>query len=366
MRRRILITAGGTGGHVFPAQGLAQQLSKQQPNTEILFVAGGLASNRYFDRSSFSFKEVACSPLVSSSLLKSVKGCINLVRGFYQSLHILKDYQPHVVVGFGSYYTIPILLAARWLKIPFILHEANSVPGKANKWFAPYADYVGVYFPYTSTQLKAKVMEVGMPLREGYEKSSVTKEEALAYFGLEQNGMTVLICGGSQGAQAINRLIERCLEEHLNHSLQFIHLTGQEDLCSALKQLYAMKGIKACVKAFEIRMNQAWTAADLFIGRAGASTIAEAMEFEVPGILIPYPNATDQHQEKNADFLVGIGGGMKINEKSLTLKQMKEALKQMTQESNLQQMRLAIHHYKKQPHRMNLCQLVLKTAEKKF
>jgi UDP-N-acetylglucosamine--N-acetylmuramyl-(pentapeptide) pyrophosphoryl-undecaprenol N-acetylglucosamine transferase len=360
MRKKFLITAGGTGGHIFPAQGLAQQLARQSASHEVLFVAGGLSSNRYFDRSLFPFKEVACSPLLSRNPLKSLKGCLNMGRGFYQSLRILKEYQPDVVVGFGSYYTVPTLLAAKWLKIPIILHEANSIPGKANKWFAPYAQYIGVHFPYTQRLLKGKTVEVGMPLREGYCHSILSKEAARDYFQLNQEIPVLLVFGGSQGARTINQLMQACLRDGFHSTFQVIHLTGDETIIQSLIKQYKANGIKASVKAFETNMNRAWKAADVFVGRSGASTIAEAMEFEVPGILIPYPAATDNHQEKNADFLIEtVKGGIKILEKTLTPMRFKEELNYLLDAVNLDRMRQCIYHYKQQPNRMDLCKLVL-------
>ena len=151
--KKVVITAGGTGGHLYPAQALAQQLKKLSPSREVLFVAGGLLTSRFFNRDQFNFEEVACSPLLSRNPLKVLKGLKNLVRGTSQTVAILKRFKPDVVVGFGSFYTAPILLAAKWLKIPIILHEANSVPGKANQWLASFADTVAVHFPFNDRLL---------------------------------------------------------------------------------------------------------------------------------------------------------------------------------------------------------------------
>lgn len=347
MSKRILITAGGTGGHIYPAQGLAQQLT---PEHEILFVAGGLQKNRYFDRN-FPYQEVACAPVLSKNPLKLTKGALQMIKGFNQSIKILREFRPDMVVGFGSFYTVPILLAAKWLSIPIILHEANSIPGKVNKWFAPFVDHVGVHFPHTLSLLKGRPIEVGMPLRAGFKQSFITKEEALTYFQLDHDKPTLLIFGGSQGARAINQLLMR------QTSYQIIHVTGDEKNVKDIADHYTRHGIKACVKPFETQMNLAWTCADLFIARSGASTIAEAMEFEVPGILIPYPHATDNHQEKNADFLVDTaGGGIKLLEKNLTVEKLENVLK----DSQILPMKKAIQAYKQRENRQDLYQLILK------
>lgn len=358
--KRIVITAGGTGGHLYPAQALAQQFMKQSTDSDVLFVAGGLEKNRYFDRNSFSFQEVACLPLLSRNPLKCLKGVSHLFKGVSQSIAILKKYRPDVVVGFGSYYSVPTLLAAKWLKIPIVLHEANSIPGRANKWLAPFASCVGIHFPLTATFFKCQTLEVGLPLREGYHIDAVSRETALAYYGLSSRNRTLLVCGGSQGARAINQLIEKCLPTFKRLSLQLIHLTGDANQTETLSALYASHQVPACVKTFENQMQMAWGAADGFVGRSGASTIAESIAFEVPGILIPYPYATDQHQDKNADFLEQtVGSAWKLSESRLTAERLGKAVEDLFQDSQYRAFKEALKNYKQRPHQLTLCQLVL-------
>lgn len=360
--KRILITAGGTGGHVFPAQALAQQLAKLTPVPQVLFAAGGLSTNRYFDQSQFTFQEISCSTL-SKNPLKLLQNATVMIKGIYQSLQIIKQYKPQVVVGFGSYYTIPILIAAKLKGIPIVLHEANSIPGKANKLFAPFATYIGVHFPFTSSLLKGEAVEVGIPLREGYAFAGIDKRMAMDYFQLPNQKYTLLVFGGSQGAHAINNALKEALPYLQDLPLQFIHLTGNEEESRTLAALYKKFQLRACIKPFENNMHLAWKAADLFIGRSGASSIGEAMEFEVPGVLIPYPFATDKHQDKNADFFVdNVGGGVKLNQKGLQGKQLAEVLKNLSSENIIESKRQAIQSYKRRP-RLDLCQLVLKAIK---
>ncbi len=352
-----MIAAGGTGGHIYPAQGFAEQLLAINEPSEILFVAGGLAKNRYFDRSRFPYKEVACSPIISKNPIKLAKGLYNLVKGTKDAMKIMNDFNPDVVVAFGSFYTVPVVLAARLLKVPYILHEANSIPGKANKWLSRYAQAVGVHFPMTRELLKGNVMEVGMPLRLGYRVGSVSKNEALGYYGLKDGITTILIFGGSQGAQGINRLMKNCKLS----DVQIIHITGKEEEVELFRHLYQAQNISAAVKPFESHMLMAWHAADLFIGRSGASTVAEALEFEMPGILIPYPHATDNHQDKNADYLVDtVGSAIKFAEHSLTAEQLMSAIKNL----DTRQMKKNVQQYKLRPNKIDLYQLVMKSISK--
>lgn len=358
--KRILITTGGTGGHTYPAQALAEQLTQALPFADILFVGGGLSTNRYFDRASFSFKEVPCGPLISKNPFKLLKGGVSLVKGVKQSLSIIKDFKPDLVVGFGSYYTVPILVAAKLSKVPFILHEANSIPGKANKWFAPFAASVGVHFPFTADLLKGQIVEVGLPLRKSYFSSTSNPGSCLNYFHLAEQKLTLLIFGGSQGASAINELITEALPFLQALPVQFIHLVGAHEEQEKFKHLYEAFNFCACVKDFEKNMHLAWRAANLFIGRSGASTVAEALETEVPGILIPYPYAADNHQDKNADFFADVvGGGVKYKQQDLTGRKLADIIKNFILENKLNAMQLAIKSYKTRP-RLDLCQLVLK------
>lgn len=364
--KKVLISAGGTGGHLYPAQGLAQEMKKRDPSCELLFVAGGLKTSRHFDREQFSFREIACAPLISKNPLKVFKGLKNLLKGTRESIAILKEFKPDVVVGFGSFYTVPVMLAAKYLKIPSILHEANSVPGKANYWLASLADAVALHFPSTAAYFKGNTHIVGLPLRDGYRLGAVTREKALSYFQLTHERPTLLIFGGSQGAQGINRALQDCFPHLQKLGLQVIHVTGDQKTADQLSLLYASHDISAAVKPYEKEMQMAWSAADLFIGRSGASTVAESVAFEVPGILVPYPSATDNHQEKNADFLVEtVGSAWKILESELIPGKLGSTLELFFQREQMDSFRKALKTYKQRPHQMTLCDLVEQMMERK-
>lgn len=360
--KRVVISAGGTGGHLFPAQALASKLKEQ--SVDVLFVAGGLSTSRHFDREKYAFCEVTSAQILSKNPLKILRGIVHLARSVKQSLAILKKVQPDVVVGFGSYYTVPIVLAARWLKIPIVLHEANSIPGRANRYLSSFATHIGVHFPMTLPYFKDKARCAGLPLREGYSLCAVSKDKALDYFGLEAGQKTLLVFGGSQGAKSINASIKLCTPVFHSLSLQLIHLTGDRDTAEDLQRHYAEHGIRACVKVTEHRMNMAWRAADGFVGRSGASTIAEATEFEVPGILIPYPHATDNHQEINANFFAcDVGAGKKILEKELTSERLSSAIEELFHLEYQEKGREAARKHKQTMQHQTLTDLVRQTAK---
>ena len=351
MSKRVLIATGGTGGHIFPAVALAHELRKS--NINVLFVGGGLETNRYFDRTDFLYQSIACGSIVKKNPKALLKATVGIGKGVFQSLRIMKSYQPNLVVGFGSFYSFPALLGAKIASIPIVLHEANSIPGKVIRLMSPYATATGIHFPHTAQLLKGKIEQVGLPLRPNFKKNICTKEEARSYFQLDSEKFTVLIFGGSQGANVINFLASEVL---MRHPFQVLHFTGDAGLADSIQAKYRAMGISSAVKPFEKQMEMAWCAADAVIARAGAGTIAEQLEFEIPGILIPFPQAADNHQEFNADFMVSIGGGIKLLEKQLTPESLAYALRQISAQQ--EEMCLSMQAYKRQMEHQNLFSLV--------
>lgn len=204
-----------------------------------------------------------------------------------------------------------------------------------------------------------------MPLRAGYTHGAVTKRLAKDHFFLNQNKLTILIFGGSQGAKKINELVSEAICHHFicdKELFQILHFTGCEMSEKLLEEMYTKNGIKACVKKFEKRMDYAWAAADCVISRSGASSIAEQMEFEVPGILIPYPFSSDGHQDKNAAFMTQkVGGAVCFQEKDLTSEILGKKMSTLFNHDQIliRSMKDAINQYKKKSERKDLSTLVL-------
>lgn len=362
--KKILITAGGTGGHVYPAMALAKQLLKECGDLDLLFVGGGLKSNRYFDRDSFSFQEVPCGTFHKNPLV-CARSMGHIAQGVWQSTRIIKAYKPDLVVGFGSFYTLPTLLSAKLQNIPIILHEANRIPGKVNRLLSKYVALTGVHFPDTGQHLKGNTCQASIPLREGYKIGVISPAEARNYFQLDPDLLTLLVFGGSQGARAINQLFFDAaisLPASIVRQLQVLHITGDSVLQKRLQDKYTEHGIKACVKVFETRMDMAWRAADLMVSRAGAGTVAEQLEFEVPGILIPFPHAADNHQEKNADFMVeSVKGAVKCLEHNLATGMLgNELLALLSEEQKrLKGMKQSMQEYKLCTPSHEFCKIIL-------
>lgn len=317
--KKIIIAAGGTGGHLFPAQALAVQLRKQMPDCTILFMGKGLKENPRFDRDLFSFLDVSSSTVTACPKVLA-RACLQIPIGIWQSVVAMRRFAADMVIGFGSFHSFPVLCAASLLRVPMVLHVADCVPGRVNRLFSKKALLTAVFFPEAKQALKGTVCQSSIPLRAAFcESLRPSRLLALQRYGLSEDKKTILVFGGSQGAKNLNQLVcassPACCKKN---SLQFLHFTGSRSSSVDLQAEYDRLNVSAIVRDFESEMQYAWAAADLVIGRAGASTIAEQMAFAVPGILIPYPYATDQHQDKNAKYFEEVvKGGRRLQEKDL-------------------------------------------------
>jgi len=297
-RRKILIAAGGTGGHLLPAQELAQLL-----DAEVVFAGHKLDQSPFFQRRLFRYFDIPAAPKAFAK---------EMVVGFWRALKLLWKEKPDTVVGFGSFHTAPVLLASVLLGKRIVLYEANLTKGKVTRLFGPFAKTVA-QFPIKGATL--------VRLFPWLPKKKWTKEEARREYGLEDR-FTVLVFGGSQGAKFLNETMPQVLKD-----VQVIHLGMEEN----------PYGQKAVVKKFETDMAKAYAAADFAVCRSGAGTIAELIRYEVPSLLIPYPYAYC-HQEENAKYLVGLGGAMMLLQKDAT----EERIVKRMKEANLEMMKLAL------------------------
>lgn len=361
-KKKIVITVGGTGGHIFPALGVAHDLQTKNPSHEILFIGGGLDKNRFFNPSAFQYHSVACGSIAHKNPLKLLASGCKIFKGIAQSGLILKRFKPDLVLGFGSYHTFPTLVSAKALRLPIILHEANSIPGFVNRTLSRHVVMTGLHFPDAAQHLNGSSLEVGMPMRKGFRRHLVDKGEALYYYNLNAGIPVLLVFGGSQGAQSLNKWMkEACVHSLFPNAIQVLHFTGNAALTEEMRSLYAQRGIKAVVKDFEPRMDFAWRAAKVALTRAGAGSISEAMEFEVPAILIPYPHAADNHQQKNAEFFsYTVGGSLTYPDDRFSSTLLAKTLRDLflDQQRGLQHMREAIKSYKKKVRKRDLCDVV--------
>ncbi len=320
---KVLIGAGGSGGHLFPAQQLARQLDRER----VLFAGHGLEDSPFFEKERVPFVEISAGPL---------RRPFALWKGFWQSIALLRRFDPDVVVGFGSYHSLPILLAAAVLRKKIVLFEANCTPGKVNRLIRPFAHVFAAQFPQKKSTL--------IPMRSLMLPS---KEEARAHYGLKGDLFTILVFGGSQGAQFLNELLPRVVPL-LAIPCQVLHFTGKGSV------EYTVPSV---VKPFEPAMSWAYAAADVVVCRSGAGTVAELIQAEKPALLIPYPYAGG-HQIDNGAFLARHGARMVLQSKATAEKVAGEIALLRSEEA-----RQALRTLKGQAQGTELCELVRKLGE---
>jgi len=299
-----VIAVGGTGGHVLPAQKIG---AKYKDCYDVIYMGVGLSNNVFFNKQENAFHDID-----GAGLSKGVINCgIKNFRGLIKAKQLFKQIQPEFVIGFGSYHSFPALAAAAYLGIPYELFEFNVVPGKVNRLFSRGARNVFIHFEPKLKKLHGKLNYIDYAFEE---ITKVSKEEALSHFGLDATKKTILVFGGSQGADAINKLIHEAAPQLLNH-FQLLHFPGKE---TALHESYRDMQMTAHVSAFCHRMDLAWIASDLAICRAGAGAMRELLIYDTPAILIPYPEAKDNHQAYNAKYIEQIGAGICLLQNALT------------------------------------------------
>ncbi len=307
---RVIISGGGTGGHIFPAVSIANAIKEQHPNTKILFVgAEGRMEMQRVPAAGYEIKGLPVRGLIRP--LWSPKN-IGVMMDFFKSKNmvkqIIKDFKPQVAVGVGGYASAPTLNAAYSMGIPCLIQEQNSYAGVTNKALAKKASKVCVAYNNMERFFPAeKIMLTGNPVRQGLLNNQKPKEEAIKTFGLSAEKKTVLIVGGSLGARTVNESILNHLPEieAVKDSIQFIWQTGKFYNAQILKELDTKgKPENLFVTDFISKMEDAYSAADLVISRAGAGSISEFCLLEKPVILVPSPNVAEDHQTKNAMALV--------------------------------------------------------------
>ena len=317
---RILIAVGGTGGHLFPAQQLAEMLKKE---AKIHFAGHKLSTSPFFEKTGISFTEIDAHPLKKGFFKATWKG-------FWAAIRLVKNFSPDVIVGFGSFHVFPILLAAVILRKKLVLFEANTVLGKVNRLFRFHAIHMVFQFPISGRK-EDRIVPL-LPWNVSLDEKMDPKE-ARKRFGLHPEKITLLVVGGSQGAAFLNEVAPLALRA-LKVPLQVIHLTGPDEE-EKVRKAYEVLGILACVKAFEKQMKEAYAAADIAFSRSGAGTIAELIRFQIPALLIPYPFATEDHQKKNGDFLVDkVKGARLLIQKEATVEKISKELQHLLHNKN--------------------------------
>lgn len=305
-KMKVIISGGGTGGHIFPAIAIANTLKKRYPETELLFV--GADDRMEMERvpaAGYKIIGLPVSGFDRSNLFNNIK----VVRRLFKSLSIAKktirEFNPDIVVGVGGYASGPTLWSAASLGIPTLIQEQNSYAGVTNKLLSKKVNKICVAYAGMEHFFPAeKLVLTGNPIREDLEEAKDKREEALAYFNLTNEKKTILVVGGSLGARTINQSIQSGLDKLLDAGVQVIWQTGKYYYNQAEEFVKDYSNSQVWCSAFINRMDYAYAAADLVISRAGASSISELCLLQKPVVLIPSPNVAEDHQTKNAMALV--------------------------------------------------------------
>ncbi|MBI5022396.1 MAG: undecaprenyldiphospho-muramoylpentapeptide beta-N-acetylglucosaminyltransferase [Ignavibacteriales bacterium] len=322
MALRVMFAGGGTGGHLFPAIAIADELKKIEPSIEITFV--GTADKieaRLVPQTGYGFRTIWISGFQRRLKLKNIIFPIKLIVSIFQTYSILKNIKPHVVVGTGGYVSGPVLRMAVYLGVPTLIQEQNSYPGVTTRLLAPRVDEIHLTFEQSMKYFTGmnNVYLTGNPTRGLLE--DVDMNAAMKYFGFESEDKrkTILVLGGSLGAETINRAIEKFLPQLVETGSRVIWQTGADNFStySDIKKSFGAQTVS--VNPFIERMDYAYCVADVVISRAGATTIAELTRLGKPAILVPYPYATADHQTENARSLAAAGAALVVDDSKLLI-----------------------------------------------
>lgn len=314
---RVVFAAGGTGGHIFPAVAIADEMRRKNPDSSILFIgAKGRIEEKIIPKNNYDLETIEFSGINRRNMLKNVFFPFRFISALNRSKKILGRFEPDVVVGTGGFVSAPVVYGAVKMNIPTLIQEGNSYPGMATKFLSPRVNKVVINFSETAEHLKIRnnITKISYPVRTSLAR--VNKDEALRFFGLPEGSQTVFVFGGSQGAAGINSALRDIIGILYDEGLSIIWQTGKESFSDTAKLAEKYKD-RIKVYEFIYEMNYAYSAADLVVCRAGISSIMELAMLGIPAILVPYPFSSENHQESNARALDEKNAAVMILEKDL-------------------------------------------------
>lgn len=315
----VIISGGGTGGHIYPALALIHEIQKQEPDSTFLYLGArnGLEQDIVL-REGIPFQSLVITGFKRKITLENIKTVANFLRAVAKAKRLIRHFSPDVVIGTGGYVAGPVVYAAAKLDVPTVIHEQNSVPGLTNKFLSRYVDRVAVSMQEASEFFPQDKCEfTGNP--RASEILNGNKEKAYESPGLSPDKKTVLIFGGSRGARPINEAVLSLINQMGDKPYQILYVTGEAHYDKVMEEV-KQKGLpdNMLIKPFLHNMQDVLAASDLVVSRAGATTIAELTALGLPSILIPSPYVTNNHQEKNARALEKNGAAMVLTENELS------------------------------------------------
>ncbi len=351
--KTVLISAGGTGGHVYPALAVANALREQGANVEWIGTKAGIES-RLVPEADIKLHKIFVQGLRGNGIKRLLKAPITVLSAVLQAKKVVKTVSPDVFIGFGGFASGPGAMAAKLSGVPVVLHEQNAAMGLTNKLVSKWAKKVLLAFPIEGR--KGEV--IGNPIRQ-----SLTKLPAPSERIKKQAPFRVLVVGGSLGAKAINETVPKAFAEMLSEGglIELTHQTGKTTFAQT-KATYEQMGLLDKINLLEYidDMDSAYANADLVIGRAGALTVSEIASVGLPAIFIPLPHAVDNHQFLNVNFLVETGAAIIIEQKDLTPEKLQETVQGLLNTDSLLTM---AENAKKQSHEKALAMIVTRIKE---
>jgi len=335
---KIVFAAGGTGGHIYPAIAVADELRKLNKDIEIRFIgAKGRIEEKIVPNSGYNLQTIEASGFKRSLSLKNLATGYKILRALSETKKILKSFAPDLVYGTGGFVSGPVLRSAQSLGIPNVIEEGNFYPGVTVKMIAPKADKVILNFEGTKKFLKRQdnIQVMSYPVRESMVKHPA--EEARKYFGLDESAKTLFIFGGSQGARSINMAFLKCFKNITGSGIQVIWQTGEPDFEKVKADVSSNRNVK--VLKYIDSIEYAYSASDLVLCRSGISTIMELASFGLAAVFVPFPLASENHQEKNAKAIVDKHAAEMITDKELDQKLESTLLRLMSDENRLNYMK---------------------------
>jgi UDP-N-acetylglucosamine--N-acetylmuramyl-(pentapeptide) pyrophosphoryl-undecaprenol N-acetylglucosamine transferase len=337
---RVLVVSGASGGHIFPALGFLDSLKEKAKFMESLLVLPRNCLENGIEISGYKVKYISITSIGLRIDLKNIFSIFRFFKATFESLFILFKFNPDIVVGFGSLASVPMLLLAWSCRIKTLIHEQNVIPGRANRFLAKFTDRIAVSFEETKKFLKGyenKTVFSGNPIRRDLIR--IDKFKALDFFGLKTDKSTLLVMGGSLASHRINIVFLKTLSGlTAKFKLQVVHLCGAKDF-DLLNSGYKDLGLNFRLLTFLKEMQYAYSASDLVVCRAGATTISELIFFKLPAVIVPYPYAGG-HQIANAKILERKGCAVIIEDDELEPERLQEVLEGLIHTpQNLQSMR---------------------------
>ncbi len=336
---RVIISGGGTGGHVFPAIAIANAVKKMNTGAEILFVGAlGKMEMEKVPAAGYKIEGLDISGIDRSLSLKNLAFPLRLVKSVWRSMQIIKEFKPDVAVGVGGFASGPLLYAAQMKNIPTLIQEQNSYAGITNKMLGKKAKRICVAYNGMEQFFPAdKIMLTGNPVRQDIMNLEGKREQAYEFFGLDKNKKTLLIIGGSLGARTINESIADNIEKIASGDFQVLWQTGKLFYPKAQDILKEKNNVKAY--DFVTKMDLAYAVADIVVSRAGASSISELCIVKKPAILVPFPFAAEDHQTKNAMSLVNKQAAILVKDSEAKEKLLNEILLLMNDEKKQEELK---------------------------